>query len=108
MSQPVEKEATSSSGSKPGLVASYGGDSDSGDEEDSTVTVDESKLVDWNKLTCLLCKRKFLSKEILSKHTQFSDLHKVQYGINHVYFIVHTSQLAREFPILLEDYRIQA
>ncbi|XP_076447925.1 RNA-binding protein 5-like [Babylonia areolata] len=61
--------------SKTGLVASYGGDSDeSGDEEDGVV--DESKLVDWSKLACLLCKRQFQSREILTKHTQFSDLHK--------------------------------
>ncbi|CAG5128162.1 unnamed protein product [Candidula unifasciata] len=62
--------------SKPGLVASYGGDSDSGDDEDSAAAVDESKLVDWAKLACLLCKRQFQSKEILSKHTQVSELHK--------------------------------
>ncbi|XP_059161328.1 RNA-binding protein 5-like isoform X2 [Physella acuta] len=64
------------SSSKPGLVASYGGDSDSGEEDDSTAPLDESKLVDWAKLACLLCKRQFQSKEILSKHTQVSDLHK--------------------------------
>ncbi|BFZ10470.1 hypothetical protein BsWGS_13509 [Bradybaena similaris] len=61
---------------KPGLVASYGGDSDSGEEEDSSAALDESKLVDWTKLACLLCKRQFQSKEILNKHTQVSDLHK--------------------------------
>ena len=33
---------------------------------------------DWNQLVCLLCKRKFGSKDILIKHQQFSDLHKVQ------------------------------
>lgn len=32
---------------------------------------------DWDQLACLLCKRKFPSKEVLIKHQQFSDLHKV-------------------------------
>lgn len=32
---------------------------------------------DWTQLACLLCKRKFPSKEVLIKHQQFSDLHKV-------------------------------
>ena len=32
---------------------------------------------DWNQLICLLCKRKFGSKDVLIKHQQFSDLHKV-------------------------------
>lgn len=32
---------------------------------------------DWDQLACLLCKRKFPSKDILLKHQQFSDLHKV-------------------------------
>lgn len=72
-----QKPEKPSASTKPGLVASYGGDSDSGEEEDSTAALDESKLVDWTKLACLLCKRQFQSKEILSKHTQVSDLHKV-------------------------------
>ena len=33
--------------------------------------------VDWKSLTCLLCKRKFPSRDVLNKHIQFSDLHKV-------------------------------
>ena len=32
---------------------------------------------DWEQLACLLCKRKFPSKEVLFKHQQLSDLHKV-------------------------------
>ena len=32
---------------------------------------------DWSQLACLLCKRKFPSRETLIKHQQFSDLHKV-------------------------------
>ena len=71
--------AAAAGGGKPGLVASYGGDSDDeegGAEEDSGI-LDESKLTDWNKLACLLCKRQFQTKEILIKHQQMSDLHKV-------------------------------
>lgn len=64
-------------GPKSGLVASYGGDSDDSGDEDDGAVIDESKLVDWSKLACLLCKRQFQSREILAKHTQFSDLHKV-------------------------------
>ncbi|XP_050414737.1 RNA-binding protein 5 isoform X3 [Patella vulgata] len=58
------------------LVASYGGDSDEEEDEQETNEADESKLLDWSKLACLLCKRQFQSKEILTKHIQFSDLHK--------------------------------
>ena len=32
---------------------------------------------DWNQLACLLCKRKFPSRDVLVKHQQLSDLHKV-------------------------------
>ena len=76
-----------------GLVASYGeSDSDSEDEADSPAAAAaaaavkpaewdaaavEEKMTDWPKLTCLLCKRLFNSREILLKHQQLSDLHKV-------------------------------
>lgn len=33
-------------------------------------------IIDWAKLTCLLCKRKFPSVEVLTKHKTLSDLHK--------------------------------
>jgi len=36
----------------------------------------EEKLVDWGKLTCLLCQRQFDTREILEKHLQISKLHK--------------------------------
>ncbi|XP_054714622.1 RNA-binding protein 5-A-like [Uloborus diversus] len=70
---------------KSGLVAAYGGESDSEVESESQddgtraldlIKAEESKLIDWTKLACLLCKRQFPSKEVLTKHTQFSDLHK--------------------------------
>ncbi|EEC04522.1 RNA-binding protein, putative, partial [Ixodes scapularis] len=57
------------------LVPEYGAGSDS-DSEAESGGVDESRLVDWAKLACLLCKRQFPSREVLTKHTQLSDLHK--------------------------------
>ncbi|XP_013148119.1 PREDICTED: RNA-binding protein 5-A-like [Papilio polytes] len=33
-------------------------------------------IIDWAKLTCLICKRKFPSVEVLTKHKTLSDLHK--------------------------------
>lgn len=70
---------TSQEKSKLGLVASYGGDSDDEDDEDSVNGFDESKLLDHSKMACLLCKRQFQSKEQLMRHAQMSDLHKVSH-----------------------------
>ena len=39
---------------------------------------EENRLTDWDKLACLLCKRQFSSQELLTKHQQISDLHKVR------------------------------
>lgn len=58
-----------------GLVAAYGGGSDS-DEEIEDVQQEERQHTDWTKLACLLCKRQFPSKEGLMRHQQLSDLHK--------------------------------
>jgi RNA-binding protein 5/10 len=41
------------------------------------IKAEEIRLTDWDKLACLLCKRQFSSSELLSKHQQLSDLHKV-------------------------------
>lgn len=79
-----------------GLLGEYGGDSDYEEEEEEeqpppqprTVQPqqreeptkkenDEDKLTDWSKLACLLCRRQFPNKEVLIKHQQLSDLHKV-------------------------------
>ena len=66
------------------LVASYGGGDDSGEEESDVAggateedAFDEASLTDWTKMACLLCKRQFSTKEMLMKHTNQSDLHKV-------------------------------
>ena len=58
-------------------MASYGGESDDEEENDHVDEVDENKLLDWTKLACLLCKRQFPSREVMLKHQQLSDLHKV-------------------------------
>lgn len=74
--QPMDS-SPSNQASKPGLVASYGGDSDEEEDEDQSAVFDESKLIDWDKLTCLLCKRMFKDRDTLNKHTQLSNLHMV-------------------------------
>jgi RNA-binding protein 5/10 len=40
------------------------------------LTREEEKLLDFDKLLCLLCKRQLASKEQLTKHRQVSGLHK--------------------------------
>ncbi|KAJ8679499.1 hypothetical protein QAD02_015286 [Eretmocerus hayati] len=67
----VEEEDVSANG----LVAAYGGGSDT-DEEIEDVQQEERQHTDWSKLACLLCKRQFPSKEALTRHQQLSDLHK--------------------------------
>ncbi|XP_036189415.1 RNA-binding protein 6 isoform X4 [Myotis myotis] len=80
-----------------GLLGEYGGDSDYEEEEEeeqpppqprtaqpqqqeelSKKENEEDKLTDWNKLACLLCRRQFPNKDVLIKHQQLSDLHKVK------------------------------
>ncbi|CAG9798585.1 unnamed protein product [Chironomus riparius] len=39
-------------------------------------TFNENDLVDFEKLTCLLCKRAFPSLDVLTKHIKISNLHK--------------------------------
>ena len=43
----------------------------------SDVEPENPAHIDWNNMACLLCKRKFSSKEMLLKHIQLSELHKV-------------------------------
>ncbi|CAD5119081.1 DgyrCDS7726 [Dimorphilus gyrociliatus] len=74
--QVASPNGSSSTPSNTNLVAQYGGDSDSGDEQGELTACKEEQLTDWSKLACLLCKRQFNSKEILQKHNAISDLHK--------------------------------
>ncbi|XP_055685562.1 RNA-binding protein 5-like isoform X2 [Lutzomyia longipalpis] len=63
------------------LVAAYGSDSENdldeahGDGATGGPPANEKDYVDFDKLTCLLCKRAFQSPDILQKHLQKSTLH---------------------------------
>ena len=61
------------SGLKGRIVAEYGDDDD--EEEEDEVN---EKFADLKLMACLLCKRQFNDREGLTRHMQFSDLHKVQ------------------------------
>ncbi|KAM4651379.1 LOW QUALITY PROTEIN: uncharacterized protein O3C94_013873 [Discoglossus pictus] len=39
-------------------------------------SITQDKLIDWKKIACLLCRRKFANSETLVRHQQLSDLHK--------------------------------
>lgn len=41
------------------------------------IKAEEEKLIDRDRLACMLCKRQFNSGELLAKHQQLSGLHKV-------------------------------
>ncbi|XP_020810621.1 RNA-binding protein 5-like [Drosophila serrata] len=72
------------------VVNAYGGGSESEEEGAGNLqnvqssmgtgpvsgSVDESDYVDFQKLTCQLCKRAFQSLDILQKHLKMSNLHK--------------------------------
>ncbi|KHJ44162.1 g-patch domain protein [Trichuris suis] len=69
------------SGVGPDISASSLVEQQDSDEErpktsETAISSLEEQLVDWEKLTCLLCRRQFQSKDILLKHQQFSELHK--------------------------------
>jgi len=62
------REAEGSAGSGgSGLVAAYGGGSDT-DEEIDDVHQEEKQHVDWSKLVCLLCKRQFPTGDALNRY----------------------------------------
>lgn len=64
------------------IVSSYGSDSDTEPTDHHTSdgptmgSVSEKDYVEFDKLTCLLCKRAFQSLDILNKHLKMSNLHK--------------------------------
>lgn len=72
------KPTTSVESSKPlNKMLPYGSDSDNdADFNPSGGSVNEKDLIDFSKLTCLLCKRAFQSLDILNKHIKISNLHK--------------------------------
>ncbi|GFG31856.1 hypothetical protein Cfor_02664 [Coptotermes formosanus] len=65
-----------SSAGAGGLVAAYGGGSESDDDIEDVIQEDRQHT-NWAKLACLLCKRQFPTKESLIRHQQLSDLHKL-------------------------------
>lgn len=65
------------------LVSSYASDSDDQEDRDvagppstSNYEAGERDCVDFQKLTCSLCKRAFQSLDILTKHLKMSNSHK--------------------------------
>lgn len=60
---------------KKEVVAHFGSDSDTEVSEQRPTSI-EQDLVNFEQLTCLLCKRAFQSLEILNKHLKLSNLHK--------------------------------
>lgn len=66
------------------LVMPYHSDSDEAAHEDQAAhasiaaanSLSEKDYVDFDKLTCMLCKRAFPSADVLSKHLKMSNLHK--------------------------------
>ncbi|CAF2969787.1 unnamed protein product [Rotaria sp. Silwood2] len=88
----MSSNSSTSTTNRPALLAAFENpDSDNDDKDNnntpksSTTTTttstnvldsSEEKLVDWNKLACLLCQRQFDTREILEKHLQMSNLHK--------------------------------
>uniref|UniRef100_A0A182SJC1 G-patch domain-containing protein n=1 Tax=Anopheles maculatus TaxID=74869 RepID=A0A182SJC1_9DIPT len=60
----------------PSATSAYGGGSDSDNEFGDGDGPTDRDLVDFDRLTCLLCKRAFQSQEILMKHIKMSSLHK--------------------------------
>jgi RNA-binding protein 5/10 len=58
-------------------LVSYGSDSDNEQDHDHFAQQSNEKdYLDFEKLTCLLCKRAFQSLEIFNKHLKMSQLHK--------------------------------
>ncbi|KAH8413194.1 hypothetical protein KR009_008744 [Drosophila setifemur] len=66
-----EEESASGSQNARGSVAAVAGAGGG-----SGAVTDEADYVDFQKLTCLLCKRAFQSLDILQKHLKMSNLHK--------------------------------
>ena len=66
---------------------------------------------DWSQLACLLCKRKFPSRDVLIKHQQLSELHKVSvmHPVSHSGLWiskVHRNSIFMHFKIYFMIYSI--
>jgi len=74
----LQRKEVEDEGGLTGL-AGYASDNEEETEQtsyNSETSVAEFNLTDWQGLACLLCSRKFLTKEKLQKHNTVSDLHK--------------------------------
>ncbi|CRL01481.1 CLUMA_CG014238, isoform A [Clunio marinus] len=71
-----------SSGTQAKMVLPYHSDSDEHEDQAANSSIaaghalSEKDYVDFDKLTCMLCKRAFPSADVLSKHLKMSNLHK--------------------------------
>ena len=86
----LSSNSSTSAINRPATLAAFDNpDSDNDDSDTNNATkssttntnisdTSEEKLVDWDKLTCLLCQRQFDTRIILEKHLQMSNLHKVR------------------------------
>jgi RNA-binding protein 5/10 len=90
----MSSNSGTSTSNRPALLAAFDNPESDNDDNDTTNTIkssttsattstnildaSEEKLVDWSKLTCLLCQRQFDTREVLEKHLQMSNLHKVK------------------------------
>lgn len=80
----TERPITTTSVIAPAAVVAPTYNSDSDDHEDQAAfksaaaanCFNENDLVDFDTLTCLLCKRAFQSADILNKHVKQSNLHR--------------------------------
>lgn len=72
----------SSSAAASKVVVPYHSDSDEHEDQAANASVaavhalSEKDYVDFDKLTCMLCKRAFPSADVLTKHLKMSNLHK--------------------------------
>merc|ERR1719219_1896495 len=76
----LQRKPVDQSGSGLAGLAGYASDEEeetkAGANSNSNMAIAELKLIDWNNLTCLLCQRKFKSREQLQKHITMSELHQ--------------------------------
>ncbi|XP_029287520.1 RNA-binding protein 5-like isoform X2 [Cottoperca gobio] len=66
---------------KSGLFAAYDGDSDPEEGSPERAADEEERIMDWNNMVCLLCRRQFPNKDALLRHQQLSDLHKQNWAM---------------------------
>lgn len=81
-------------------MAEYENDDSPGEDET------EEYYTDFTKLACLLCKRQFPSKEMLTKHTQLSDLHKVSEYFIYVSMTITVDENYKKLSIAETNFNV--